>query len=713
MLNSRSHCYRLASEAFSPPRRSITQSRQLEDLKQLYEVLKHESQSSTYPYSEKINPNGIFANNELDLQKIKVYGFDFDYTLARYKPTLHSLIYDNAKTFLVKNLRYPDALMNFSYRPGMGARGLHLDIKRGWLMKVDSYHNIQLGTVYHGMRAVSDEEVLAAHHGTKLTIDVVGYLGRTSNMFQFVDIFSIPEITLLRDVTQYFIDNSIPFATEYVHYDVQEAVSAFHKSGAMHRIVGNNVETYFEENARLKTFLQRLRDANKQIFIITNSAYWYVNHGMSYLLGENWQDFFDIIICQARKPSFFAEQKRPFREIDVHKNSKSWARVQKLEHGKVYVEVCWKIAFQWNLPCRFCSKGNLTNLISMTNWQGNDVLYIGDHIYGDLADLFLKYGWRTGAILEEVEDEINIMNSDAFQKTIRWLTVLQWLTNKLQVIPGPEADLVMKNWLAEQDAERAKSRDLLNPYFGSIFRTHTVPTYFHRRLARFADVYTSNVCNFLSYPLDYIFFPRRLALPHENVLPTPDLNLLLMKSISLCVYVCAGRFNDDITRALLPDASEDKRREIDERKDLLFHQLVKENLQPTKGLPRIIAYIQENRSKFKLGLATNAIPSVTEFGLTFIKIDMKTFLDAIIIAKELGIKMYLKLTRRLNVEKNTRIVFEDSASGVRAAVVAEIKRIGVLTSAEKETLEEYGTWRTVKNFEGMNWDEIFTALTLC
>ena len=30
-------------------------------------------------------------------------------------------------------------------------------------------------------------------------------------------------------------------------------------------------------------------------------------------------------------------------------------------------------------------QGNLTNLIEMTNWKGNDVLYIGDHIYGDLA----------------------------------------------------------------------------------------------------------------------------------------------------------------------------------------------------------------------------------------------------------------------------------------------------------------------------------------
>ncbi|CAF1186441.1 unnamed protein product [Adineta steineri] len=514
MLNNQIQYYRLISVIlFTPPRRSFTQIRQLQDLQQLYELLKHESLASNSPYSEKVNPFGIFANNELDLQKINVYGFDFDYTLARYKPTLHSLIYDSAKTFLVKNFRYPDDIMNFCYRPGMGARGLHLDIKRGWLMKVDSYHNIQLGTVYHGMRAVPDEEVLAAHHGTKLSIDVVGYLGRTSNMFQFVDIFSIPEITLLRDVTQYFIDNSIPFAAEYVHYDVREAVGSFHKSGEMHKIVGQNVEKYFEENVHLKPFLQRLHDANKQIFLITNSAYWYVNHGMSYLLGDNWRNYFDVIICQARKPSFFSGQKRPFREIDVKQNSKSWDRVSKLEHGKVYVE------------------GNLTNLIEMTHWKGNDVLYIGDHIYGDLADLFLKYGWRTGAILEEVEDEINIMNSDAFQKTIRWLTVLQWLTDQLQVIPGAEADILMKSWVAEQDAERDKSRDLLNPYFGSIFRTHTVPTYFHRRLARFADVYTSNVCNFFNYPLDYIFFPRRMALPHENVLPTPDLDLLLTKTV--------------------------------------------------------------------------------------------------------------------------------------------------------------------------------------
>jgi hypothetical protein len=56
--------------------------------------------------------------------------------------------------------------------------------------------------VESGMRQVPDEEVIEAHRGTKLSVDEVGYLGMTSNMFQFVDIFTIPEITILRDVTQ-------------------------------------------------------------------------------------------------------------------------------------------------------------------------------------------------------------------------------------------------------------------------------------------------------------------------------------------------------------------------------------------------------------------------------------------------------------------------------------------------------------------------------
>ena len=141
--------------------------------------------AASVSYSEKMNPKGIFANNELDLSQIKVYGFDFGEERCSSLSFIHrsereffrlhlgtlqidiafidlrscqDISREESPSKILSSLagidrnfvhcQYPDNLMNFNYRPGMGARGLHLDIKRGWLMKVDSYHNIQLGTVY-------------------------------------------------------------------------------------------------------------------------------------------------------------------------------------------------------------------------------------------------------------------------------------------------------------------------------------------------------------------------------------------------------------------------------------------------------------------------------------------------------------------------------------------------------------------------------------
>jgi len=94
LCNSKQYC-RLIAEIFYQSRRSFTQTRQLKDLQQIYDLLKEENlcktsvfsvtlflllfniSASATSYSETMNSNGIFANNELDLQKIKVYGFDF------------------------------------------------------------------------------------------------------------------------------------------------------------------------------------------------------------------------------------------------------------------------------------------------------------------------------------------------------------------------------------------------------------------------------------------------------------------------------------------------------------------------------------------------------------------------------------------------------------------------------------------------------------
>lgn len=47
----------------------------------------------------------MFANAQLDLGDIDVYGFDYDYTLASYKSTVENYIHDKAVESLVKDFK--------------------------------------------------------------------------------------------------------------------------------------------------------------------------------------------------------------------------------------------------------------------------------------------------------------------------------------------------------------------------------------------------------------------------------------------------------------------------------------------------------------------------------------------------------------------------------------------------------------------------------
>lgn len=57
------------------------------------------------------------------------------------------------------------------------------------------------------------------------------------------------------------------------------------------------------------------------------------------LVGQDWKEFFDVVIVQARKPKFFTDVSRPFRVFDEQSGSHIWGRVTKLEKGVIYYEV--------------------------------------------------------------------------------------------------------------------------------------------------------------------------------------------------------------------------------------------------------------------------------------------------------------------------------------------------------------------------------------
>jgi HAD superfamily 5'-nucleotidase-like hydrolase len=453
----------------------------------------------------RVDPKGVFCNNEIDLSEIQVYGFDYDYTLAYYNQSLYQLIFNLARDSLVHTHKYPSEIHDLEYLPHFPIRGLHLDIKKGWLMKVDSYHNIQLGTVHYGMNAVDNEVVLKYYGGRRLNEQELGHSQTSSNFHQYVDLFCLPEISLLSAVFQYFLDKNLNFTPEYVFQDVKEAVDSIHRNQLLHKHIAQSIESYLiptsESSLYVKEFLTRLKRSGKNIFLITNSPYWFVNFGMQSLCGSDWTDLFDLIICSARKPHFFTSRTKPFRRFNIKTNSKAWESVREFKKGEIYYE------------------GNLYEMIEHTGWPSQRVLYFGDHIYGDLAQPFLKFGWRTGAIINEIEDEIIKLNNLDYQRSITWLCALE---NLLEILMNVEEDYagesleeIKQKWFAEREEIREKAKKMINPYFGSVFRANNNPSFFSRRLSRFADIYTSNVTNLLEYPVGYHLIAKRLDLAHE------------------------------------------------------------------------------------------------------------------------------------------------------------------------------------------------------
>lgn len=87
--------------------------------------------------------------------------------------------------------------------------------------------------------------------------------------------------------------------------------------------------------------MDRIRKAGKTSFLITNSDYHYTDKVLSFILNDtmeeykSWRDFFDIIIVDAKKPTFFA-QGIALREVDIATGNLSLSTVDRFEKGKVY-----------------------------------------------------------------------------------------------------------------------------------------------------------------------------------------------------------------------------------------------------------------------------------------------------------------------------------------------------------------------------------------
>uniref|UniRef100_H2ZXF5 5'-nucleotidase domain containing 3 n=1 Tax=Latimeria chalumnae TaxID=7897 RepID=H2ZXF5_LATCH len=446
------------------------------------------------------SPDAIFANNEMSLSDIEVYGFDYDYTLAFYSKDLHTMIFNIARNILIDQLRYPEELRTYEYSPNFAIRGLHYDVQTALLMKIDAFHYIQLGSVYRGLNTVPDEEVIAIYEGSHVPLEQMSdFYGKSSHgntMKQFMDIFSLPEVTLLSCVNDYFITNNIDYEPVHLYKDVKVQFEDNFLKHFIYLFHLSCIDRYICYGEQTCAVLRKLAEHGKKMFLITNSPISFVDRGMNYIVDKDWKDLFDVIIVQADKPSFFNDRRPPFRRVN-QKGVLLWDKIHQLEKGQIY------------------KQGNLYEFLKLTGWRGSKVLYFGDHIYSDLADLTLKHGWRTGAIIPELRSEIKTMNTEEYTRVMAFLQTLTGLLEKMQVYRDTESQMLLQEWIKERQDTRELAKKVFNPQFGSIFRTNQNPTYFSRRLSRFADIYMASLSCLLNYDLHHTFYPRRTPLQHE------------------------------------------------------------------------------------------------------------------------------------------------------------------------------------------------------
>jgi len=467
------------------------------------------------------HPNDVFVNNEVNLNHVDVYGFDYDWTLCCYaEEALQSLIYDLTKQYLLDQMNYPTVFSTYSsYDPQFAIRGLCFDIKKGLLLKISTLNNVVQNCVFFGRKRLSLDEILI-HYGGTLHIPKSYQLQYLRNLY---DLFCLPETCLISDIIQFFVDDGTPFDPSYVYQDVTTAVNAIHTNGSLHYNIMRDLPKYLEKtkNGELGQLLKMIKDNGKRLFLLTNSPFFFINTGLEYILSPKWRDLFDIIITSADKPSFFSSNKQ-FRSVDPSSSRCKWTPISELKHGEIYCQ------------------GSLKELTRLTNWKGHKVIYFGDHLNVDLSEHAKNHGWRTGMVISEIQREINVRNSKEYQELELELLPLEERLMKdplLRIEPsfsfGSSNEVLCCNSAtptsviaiddSEEETLEARRKELLfkmselfNHNFGSIFQGVEDSSLFASDLVILADIYTSRVENFLRYPANHRFYRKR-NLPHEAI----------------------------------------------------------------------------------------------------------------------------------------------------------------------------------------------------
>ncbi len=462
------------------------------------------------------------------MASIRAIGFDMDHTLAIYDRENFEELAFNITLEKFIEAGYPKDLLSLKFNPNFIIRGLLVDINRGNILKVDGHKYVKVA--YHGRKKLDRETRRSLYNSQSYKAD------------DFVSVdtfFALSEIQLYADIVDYMARNPgvISKTFEEVYRDIKYFIDLSHKDGTIKTKVLRNLPKYVKKDDGMIEALIKLKEAGKKLFLLTNSYWDYTNQIMAYILskGKNhtnhqWLDIFDFVIVGSSKPGFFVGS-QPFFEV-----------LPDTGHLRIHDGL--------SLDHKIFHGGNAKLLERISSLRGDEVLYVGDHIYGDIIHSKHRFNWRTLLIIDELDFEFkNLSNSrkthEEIQKLILEREMLEeqhhYIVKKVETLyekglatPHKEyREKVHSQKLSQLQQELSEKTEKISkiteeidallenrsftahPFWGELMRTGLERSRLAEQVIDYACLYSSKVSNLRYYSPFKKFTSAKELLPHE------------------------------------------------------------------------------------------------------------------------------------------------------------------------------------------------------
>jgi 5'-nucleotidase len=468
---------------------------------------------------------GIFCNRTLNMRAIKAIGYDMDYTLVHYRvEAWEQRAYEHIRQGLLVR-GWP--VGHLAFDPVLAIRGLIIDTEKGNLLKANRFGFVK--KALHGTQPMDFEAQRTEYARTIIDL--------SEKRWMFLNtLFSLSEACIYAQLVDLLDAGKLPGPMGYsdLYEIVRRTLDAAHMAGKLKAEIVANPERYVLADPETALALLDQRSAGKKLLLITNSEWAYTVPMMHAAFdpflpsGMTWRELFDVVIVSARKPEFFTTRS-PLFEVVESNNEEALLRPHAgpLKAGRPYFG------------------GSAVELERHLGLSGDEILYVGDHMFGDVHVSKNVLRWRTALILRELEDEVRAVAS--FRATEARLADKMVKKEQLEAEScqlrvelqrrrlqyGPRSQVPEDQLLARQAAIRAEldaldaelgpmaraASELSNPHWGLLTRAGNDKSHLARQVERYADIYTSRVSNFLfATPFVYLRSPRG-SLPHDPSMP--------------------------------------------------------------------------------------------------------------------------------------------------------------------------------------------------